>query len=609
MKTEANFDRAVSVIGVGECGTRVALELGVELQFGMLGEFFESLGLSIPKAFVKLLYRREKWKNSLPNDARPNIYLGDFNRSNRIYVDAKKSSVIQQYLNENPNASENSILRVLRSDEKYAKLGFDDNDIDLIGKIRKRSHPYPQFEMLDFYVGDELILAPDGSGGIQYLSEAVTDNNSDLRRVIEKKASRIIFGIFGLGGGSGAGATYSILSKEERRKSRLSVGIGVLPNAGEENLFRNSGRFFVRYLSTDVERRFDKLMLFSNRAAHIAAECYRERRSRDNMIERELINKYIAMSIFSVSALNSRNVKVVSGKAIDTLDCKREWPTLGTIGLATKREGEPDFKELFGLALSPMSITDEGLCGLSVTVGKGEDSERIKKHISDLLASGDGVQAEKTINSLRSITGFYRFIRSVHVFYIVKSSSSTAGMEAAVSQANQLLFSLAGAEVQTGFSSFHFDGLNDNILLLLIDAGPSQDLIESVMRYLKPAFLSTDEVRTLEFSKTLQKGIVAIRDTESSQLANEKIEEVENELINIIVRGNEGRDDFVETRTKEEISLIEDAEWVPEALADIENSEYLVRTSGVKKAIRSILSLAKRSRTSFAVESFDEPIF
>lgn len=621
-----NLDRAVGIIGVGECGTRIALELAGELQLGSLGDAIENMGFKSPSAKFRLLFRAERRASTLPVDARPFIFLGDFNRSNKIYVDAKKTSIIQELISSEPGLSDQDLLKKLKQNTELSRLGFQESDSVRISEIRNKKYRIPQFEMLDFYSQNQILLAPDGAGGLQYLSEAITRENDDLVQKISNQPSRIIFGIFGIGGGAGAGSIFSLLSRDALRKTRLSVGVGVLPGSGEQTMLRNAGRFLVRFLSRSLDERFDKLLLCSNRAAQFALDSLQENTAQQNEGERVLLNRYIAKTVFILSCINSKNVVVKTGKAIDTLDCKREWPSVITVGLAAKADGPIDFKDLFVRALSPMEYSgDDGLSGLSIASAKNKaDAKAIASAVRKVFYGiSEGGFSEKDVHEVSSKSGFYRLIRSVHLFLVSKESKDPKDIkDARVSlqgerlRDNVLRFfrELAGVDVNCVYCAYQFEGLSETILLALIDSGPSGDMVESLVRYVNPAFLGGDEARSREVHAKFGEAIRKIRGAASGIESSKLVETMSDELISIVSGGDwgessRGGQSDVEYRSDNELAILKDASWVPMSLNNIGSQEYLIRLPDVRACICEILKMAIPPRKMIVEDDGDEPVY
>ncbi|HEX5716812.1 MAG TPA: hypothetical protein VF179_11685 [Thermoanaerobaculia bacterium] len=594
--------QGVSVLGIGECGTRVALELSAEFDLGIIGEILSSAGIPMPK--IKTAFKFLKESRTINPATIPHFFLGDFNQSNKAYVEAKKFAEIAKRLASSPNEPSEEILEALQKDHETNNLGFTKDDIRKIDQLRKAKYYIPEFEMLDFYDRDRLLLAPQGAGGYQYLSEAVTDANPAILSQVALHPSRILFGVFGSGGGSGAGAVYSILSQDTRRAARLSLGLAVTPGPSEEQFFRNSGRFLVRFLSTDIRKRFDKLLLFSNRSAHVAAMRNRDGFESSNGTVQGLLNRYLAKVVYAITSLNAGTMDLRSGKAFDTLDCKRYFPAVASVGLASSSDAQAGFDELFVKALSPMAIGNEALYGLSTTVGIGSD--QAKAISAAIEAVYEHARQDRTpeecagaVRSLSRETGFYRVLKSVRAFYLCRSDGAIRKMEQNKDVATRMLQLLTGFNVEFTSSGFVNPNIREDLVLLILDAGISADIFESLAAYIKFGFLGDDQEKTRLFLEQLRGAMTEIRGASTKLVAQELlVKNVDSLRDTLVAQCNPGSADLStirEARSETEIAYFEQCDFLPEKIRAKDDGDYFMTAEHVLQASYALLDMMKMS--------------
>jgi hypothetical protein len=588
----------VSVVGIGECGTRVALELAADFDLGLFGELLELTSLPAPKFKFLLKFKWDTKKtNSISDKVIPYFFIGDFNQSNKSYVDARKAYEIVKYVRANNHTNANEILKALQSTKKLSLLEFDKDDLPKINKLKGRQDGVPRLEMLDFYDEDGLLMAPDGAGGYQYLSEAVTDSNTNMLTSLKDRPSRILFGILGTGGGSGAGAITSILSRDPLKTSRLSLAIAVFPNEGENSHFCNSGRFITRYLSKDVKDRFDKMFLFSNRSARIALNCISDPAKFSEMTEQKLVNTYISKVVFCMSAINSGEMDVKSGCAFDTLDSKRYLPELAAVSLASSNNNE-QFDELFLRAIAPLKIYDDSLSGISVTVGLNVTSvSAIEKSLKGIYSTiHDQEDKERTIEQvekLNKITGFYRPIKSVRAFYLCKEESSIISMTRSVSRIADFLNALSEGTIEFVCAGLINSSLQEDILFLVIDSGTNADIIDSLYQYSLTSFFNKDSEKANQFIKTLQTGLVKIRDTKNISEGLSEIENIKKDLTDQLSNINQAPSlsAIREYISEEQKAFLSVCEFLPEELNDEASTYYLTADNYIIACTKLLFSM------------------
>lgn len=609
--------QGVSVLGIGECGTRVALELSAEFDLGIVGEILSSAGIPMPSVKTAFKFLRES--RTVNPATIPHFFLGDFNQSNKAYVEAKKFAEIAKRLASSPEDPNEEILKALQKDHETKDLGFNKDDLRKIDQLRKSKYYIPEFEMIDFYDKDRLLLAPQGAGGYQYLSEAVTDANPTILDQIARHPSRILFGIFGSGGGSGAGAVYSILSRDLRRAARLSLGLAVTPGPAEEQFFRNSGRFLTRFLSTDASKRFDKLLLFSNRSAHVAVMRNRDGFERSNSTEQALLNRYLAKVVYAITSLNSGTMDLRSGKAFDTLDCKRYFPLIASVGLASTGDSQTGFDDLLIKALSPMAIGNEALYGLSTTVGtEPAKAEAIKMAIESLYEHVlQGRSAEDSIDLVRSLsrtTGFFRVLKSVRAFYLCRSDAAIRKMEQTKDPAARMLQLLTGSKVEISASGFVNTNIREDIVLLILDAGVSADIFESLAAYIKFSFLGDDQEKSRQFLGQLRGAMAEVRVAPTKSIAEEIVtaqtENLRRMLLEQFSQTGLNLSEVQEARSEMEIEYFQQCDFLPDKIRGHNDGDYFMTAEHVMKACTTLLDMMTIS-TGIDPHDFDtsEPLY
>lgn len=606
----------VNVVGIGECGTRVALELAADFDLGLFGELLESAPLLNPKFKFLLKFKWETKKtNSIADKVIPYFFIGDFNQSNKSYVDAKKAYEIVKYVSANKQMNADEILRALQSDSRLSALEFDKDDLTKINKLKGRKDGIPKLEILDFYDEEKLLMTPDGAGGYQYLSEAVTDSNNTILQSMKKRPSRILFGILGTGGGSGAGAITSILSRDPLRTSRLSLAIAVFPNANEHSHFSNSGRFIVRYLSRDSKECFNKMFLFSNRSARIALDCITNSEEGRSITEQKLVNTYISKVVFCMSAINSGEMDVKSGCTFDTLDSKRYLPELATVSLASSNNNEK-FDDLFLRAITPLKIYENSLSGISVTVSESTDKvNAIKTSLKDIysviLNKGDKSKTVGKISKLNKLTGFYRPIKSVRSFYLCRQEKSITSMTRSIAKVTSFLNALSGgAYVEFVCSGLVSSSLQEDILFLVIDSGTNADIIDSLYHYSLNSFFNKDPGKAWEFIQTLRRGLGKVRNANNVDKGLSEIESTKKSLVDQLSKVNQASllSDIREYTTDDQKSFLSACEFLPEELKDEKSSYYITADDLISACSKLLFSMQSPAGNNIHdINDDDEP--
>ncbi|MFO1026493.1 MAG: hypothetical protein U1E70_15065 [Acetobacteraceae bacterium] len=368
----------IGVIGFGQCGSRVAIDVS--------GEFDPTAVLSgKPPASARLRLVFERWGRRKPSQSsdiqvqrKPDIYIGDLNSKNGNYLSQAKIQKIAEVLQreDSKTAKDDSyLLSVLKS--RYPELGFSDEDLSLIGDLRANPGLSELITPLYFESGSKILLEVDGAGGQQFISEAIADVDAALLSKIKPRPNGIMFGVFALGGGTGAGTLLSLLSKYRTQTNRYTIGVGVLPGRNDGIVsVANVGRYFCRFYSRGIKDRYDSLILFSNNAAESAIEVANSKEPKANNLPKlpiDLINEYIASFIRSISSMNDSATVPLLGKSFDPMDGRIILSGLATVGYASADGFDP--KRLFLDAISPMKIENDSLQGVSVIVSDDEEDQ------------------------------------------------------------------------------------------------------------------------------------------------------------------------------------------------------------------------------------------
>lgn len=584
----------LSILGFGQCGSRIAVEISASFN---PAEIFSGL----PGFSIKLLFERFGNKPTKTAGQHPAFYIADLNSSNDVYVHYAKAQAICKVLDVTDKQLSNKDI-MDRVNRGTHGVMLEQEDFMLIDDVRKQQAALRMVRALYFAVRNEPLLKVGGAGGLQYLSEVIADQDENLLQSIDKREGGALIGIFSLGGGTGSGSLYSVLSNYKRRIPRYTVGVGILPYPYNRDQFSNAGRYLTKFLGSDISDRFNTLFLFSNDVARTVLVGGTLTGSDDPL---KIINSYVSSFIHDFSLINDSRTETLFGKLFDPMDGKRYLSGLSTIGYASDRHSSDSrfsARELFANAISPMSYQGGRICGVAVKVVREPSAQ---DDIRTLIHQVVG-PTEFNINlsreageTLRRKTPFYRTIKSVHVFYFICNRDFLAEAYTFQDDILQSLRSISGDNVSVDVNCYltpgSASGQRDNSVLVLLGGAFSFEVYESVVAYVGNAFVKATDQR--EFRDAFNKVLVGTRDVRVSEVHDEGVDEEVNKVLRRV--------------TFREAELIDEAEDVEiyshPAFRDVVGGKQLenilIRPDAVKKTLVTIASQFMLGASKVEVET------
>lgn len=503
----------LSILGFGQCGSKVAVEISAS--FNPTNVLRGEGPLS-----VSFRYFSEKLGSPPKEDIgkRPAFYIADLNASNNVYVYFTKAQAIRNSLNQIEGLSPSEIIK--KVNRNSGGLLLEENDIGMVEQVKKQKQALEMVNALYFAVNNRRLLELGGAGGLQYLSEAIANQDSNLLKSIDNRQGGALIGIFSLGGGTGSGSLFSILTKYRSAVARYTVGVGVLPTRQNIEEFSNAGRYLTKYLGSSSEERFHTLVLFSNEAAtNVLIEDGSQNEETDAL---KIINEYISAFIHDFSLINDDKTITKFGKLFDPMDGKHFLSGICTIGYSS---GEVfSASEFFACAISPMSIQGKALSGLAVRVTREEHGRSEDQEIADLIeriVSGleSGEETQTDIDKLRSLTPFYRTIKSVRIFYFIKNTS----YQQPAFQFQQLIYrffqAVAGEGVSVAINCYYTPASEsrENSILVIFGDAFTFEIYESVMQYAQRAFIKRGDTEP-NFAEAFNAKLESVKRVEQADL-------------------------------------------------------------------------------------------
>lgn len=419
--------------------------------------------------------------------------------------------------------------------------------MSMISKVAKQQEALKVVEALYFEANNKPLLEIGGAGGLQYLSEAIANQDTKLLRSIDKRKGGALIGIFSLGGGTGSGSLFALLTKYKNIVQRYTVGVGILPLRQNVEEFSNAGRYLTKYLGNDHKKRFHTLILFSNEAANnvLIDEASQE----DGSEPLTIMNEYISAFIHDFSMINENKTITKFGKLFDPMDGKRFLAGVCTIGYCSSENFSA--KDFFIRAICPMSYEDRSLQGLAVRVTQQEHGRSVDLQVSDLVrriveALDGDKPADEEISALRAITPFYRTIKAVRIFYFIKNTSYQRGAFAFQRTISRFFQTVSGARVSISTNCYFAPASEsrDNSILVVLRGAFNFEIYESVMRYAQRSFIKKGDVEP-NFRKAFNEKLGEIKRTEILAVDAELEEGVEDVLADTncnVVEGTEEKE-------------------------------------------------------------------
>lgn len=498
----------LSILGFGQCGSKIAVEISAS--------FNPSNVIAGDSPFTaSLQFLIENFGKRPPKslDDTPSFYIADLNTSNDVYIYFTKAQVIREYLPQLENLSTKEIVAKVNRNRDGVLI--KESDIAIVEEVKNRHKALSMIKSLYFEANKKPLLEMGGAGGLQYLSEAIADQDSNLLNSIDRRKNGALIGIFSLGGGTGSGSLFAILSKYKKLTQRYTVGVGVLPSRTSLDEYSNAGRYLTKYMGTPTRQRFHTLILFSNEAAEQVL--MDEITQYEGMEPMKIINEYISEFIHDFSLINDDKTITKFGKLFDPMDGKRYLSGICTIGYCSGKDFSP--RDYFSKAISPLTFEDRRLSGLTVRITQAEYGESEQKEIVDLIQKilegleverlsdddiemlttreNEGLQISGNLNELkqnicrlRSATPFYRTVKQVRVFYFIKNTAFVRSAFRFQRVIRQFFQIVSGSKVRVAINCYYVPASESlhNSILVIFGGAFCFEIYESVLEYADLAF-------------------------------------------------------------------------------------------------------------------------
>ncbi|NVO22633.1 hypothetical protein [Donghicola mangrovi] len=477
----------LSVLGFGQCGSKVAVELSANFNPAKIlkGEGIFELAFKYAKERVT---KTPAFKGG---DSSPAFYIADLNSNNDLYVYFAKAQAIYEVAKKKKNFSELEIMEHINQKNP----GFlDDGDLQIVSEIREKGEAFSLVQALHFEIKNKPLLDQTGAGGIPYLSEAIAESDDHLLSAIDQRHKGALFGVFAMGGGTGSGSLYSVLTRYRKAVGRYTVGVGILPENTSKNPVANSGRYLAKFMGALPQDRYHTLFLFSNQAANEALQISDAGPESDPM---SIINSYVSRFVKDFSNINSSKTITKFGKDFDPRDASLFLNGVCSVGHASSNDFNA--RDLFSKAMSPLALSasvEEGLTGLSVKVTRKSETQLANRSIEKLVESicrnlfqGDEPDADE-VEALMCATPFYRTIKSVYVFIFLRNSSDSNNAFSAKQAVINFFKAIAGSEVSVEINCYYTPESKESqsSVLVAMNGAFSFEMYESMMGYVQEAF-------------------------------------------------------------------------------------------------------------------------
>ena len=496
------------------------------------------------KFFLEKIKRGARPK---PDDS-PSFYIADLNTSNEVYTYFRKAQAIRENLSNLENLTPIEIITRLNKSQNAVLL--KESDIAIVEEVKKKHEALKMIKALYFEANKKPLLEIGGAGGRQYLSEAIAAQDDNLLEKIDKRQNGALIGIFAMGGGTGSGSLFSILSRYCLETGRYTVGLGVLPTRKNPDEYANAGRYLTKYVSANQHDRFHTLFLFSNEeASRVIVE---DTAQLKDTTELQIINEYISAFIHDFSSINDSKTTTLRGKLFDPMDGITYLRGISSIGYSTAEDFSPE--KLFVKAISPMSFEDGALSGLTVRITRERFTRDQRQNINRLIEKivhtfvtkdiGDEEISElsydrldqptenELINSfkndlkeLHKLTPFYRTTKQIRIFYFIKDKSYEGPTLEFIESIEKFLNVVTGSYVQVSINVYYARQLEvqTNSILVIFGGGFSFDVYESIVRYAQSSFIRGNE-EAMKFMKELLEQLLSVGNKVASDVVMKDLE-------------------------------------------------------------------------------------
>ena len=504
----------LSILGFGQCGSKIAVEVSASFSpVDMLS--------GLPSFSIRVLY--EKFGKRVPADPgqHPAFYIADLNASNDVYVHYSKAQAIGRVLGQTEKTIPDKEV-ISRVNKNVPGVTLEPADANLIETVRRQRAALRMVQALYFAAGNEPLLTVGGAGGIQYLSEAIADQDTNLLASIDKRQNGALIGIFALGGGTGSGSLYALLRNYKRITPRYTVGIGILPYDFNIPQIQNAGRYFVKFLAAEIDDRFNTLFLFSNEVARVVLGSS-DLDGGDNPLQ--IINAYVSSFIHDFSLINDQLTETLFGKLFDPMDGKRYLSGLANAGYASDSYGSDSrfsAMDLFVRAMSSMSHTGGRINGIAVRITRDmrhrAECDSLFAKLVESVRHEDSREVEQYATRLRALTPFYRTVKFVHIFYLICNrdfSLETFGFQDTIVKT---FGAVVGGQVSVDVNCYLVSASSaaneNNSVLVLIGGAFSFEVYDSALQFVENSFIESG--KEAEFGEEFNKLLIWVRERQYS---------------------------------------------------------------------------------------------
>lgn len=441
----------IHVFGLGECGSRIALDLFAQLYPNA------TIDDSPPPSALRRCWETIINVSSLLNKAsaandvsvgfqlgpisitlKPHIFIGDLNKGNTNYRRYLAAQRIRELARNNDRDKCKSILKdegllderiqFERLYELVVKQG-EEQFITLLrfaGDVAGK----PADASFDLSAG----MAGEGAGGNQIYSELAAEKYQVHQRLEEMEGAKsILVGIFSIGGGTGAGSANQIFRALASKGYSYTLGVAVMPTWDDLEQRARAGRYLAKYLRVEGGNRSRGLLLISNQAAGVAMRGAEGRSGIEQASSLAAVNEYALNCLKAILLLRATTLRTIEGKQLDFMDMSTWMSGMFSMGYACQHAGinaEVDLWPHVIRAIAPMSIAEdqqqgEGrgifLEGLSVSATERTDpleAENECAHIREnLLGAAESLANAKNAEERDAAKGRLRQVGDVFPLY------------------------------------------------------------------------------------------------------------------------------------------------------------------------------------------------
>ena len=489
----------LTVLGFGQCGSKIAIDIAATFNPASVLGLLE--GASPFTLSIRAVIERFHSPSDIERN-RPRIYIADLNEANDIYTKYRKTEAIRSQNFPSRLTTKDKIHRV-NIHANATGVELKDEDGALVEYVEKNRRALEMVNALYFSAGNSQVLRTGGVGGLQYVSEAIADQDDALFNAIRTSENAPLVGVFALGGGTGSGSLYSVLTRYKSEYQRYTVGVGILPMTDNKLELDNAGRYITKFLGASKESRFHTLLLFSNEVAIRLLQRAKLPRGQSPL---DIVNTYVASFIHAFSLLADKGTTTLFGKLLDPADCKRFFSDVCTIGYAAAEcSAKFSAKETFINAISPLSYLKNGdIAGVAVSTSptnqiRGSDVDSLGDMVAKVINSlerGDPVgMPNDDVEQLRENGTFYRTVKVVHALFFLKSKDHEYEVFHFQRTIVDFFKMIAGDGVSVAVHAYHASALDRSSVLVMFGGSFCHEVYESVRAYVCERFISGDDNR------------------------------------------------------------------------------------------------------------------